>query len=212
MTRRRRFAFGANWAAFLERLTPERIAEAERSLREMLGRDRLDGLAFLDVGSGSGLFSLAARRLGARVTSFDFDQKSVACTEELRRRYAPDEGQWAIFEGSALDEALMARLADGFLALPGGIGTLDELFEIWTWRQLGLHAKPVGLLDAEGFFGPLVAFLDRLVEEGFLLHEQRSLLEVEADPAALVDRLTAAAPPAYDPPHPIATPTGGSRC
>lgn len=109
-------------------------------------------------------------------------------------------------------KALMARLADGFLALPGGIGTLDELFEIWTWRQLGLHAKPVGLLDAEGFFGPLVAFLDRLVEEGFLRREQRSLLEVGADAVGLVDRLTAAFPPAQDLSYPIATPTGGSRC
>ena len=109
-------------------------------------------------------------------------------------------------------KALMARLADGFLALPGGIGTLDELFEIWTWRQLGLHSKPVGLLDTGGFFSPLVAFLDRLVEEGFLRREQRSLLEVEADPAALVDRLTAAVPLTFDPLHSIATPTGGSRC
>ncbi len=129
----RRFAFGAHWAAFLERLTPERIAEAERSLREMLGRERLDGLAFLDVGSGSGLFSLAARRLGARVTSFDFDPKSVACTEELRRRYAPDEGQWAIFEGSALDDALIARL-----------GTFDIVYSWGVLHHTGSMWKALG--------------------------------------------------------------------
>ncbi len=110
-------------------------------------------------------------------------------------------------------KALMARLADGFLALPGGIGTLDELFEIWTWRQLGLHAKPVGLLDVDGFFRPLVTFLDRLVTEGFLRAEQRALLQVGAEPAEMIERL-AASPPgeAVDLANRIELRTGGSRC
>lgn len=129
----RRFSFGSNWAAFLEWLTPERIAEAERSLRQMLGRERLEGLTFLDVGSGSGLFSLAARRLGARVTSFDFDPKSVACTEELRRRHAPGDSEWAIFEGSALDDALMARL-----------GTFDIVYSWGVLHHTGSMWKALG--------------------------------------------------------------------
>ena len=81
-----RFAFGKNWARFLAVLDEERIREAEQSLRTMLGVSSLEGKRFLDVGSGSGLFSLAARRLGATVHSFDYDTDSVGCTAELRRR------------------------------------------------------------------------------------------------------------------------------
>src|SRR3954454_16374134 len=86
-----RFAFGCNWAAFLGVLDEDRIEEAVASLRAMLGDDSLEGRTFLDAGSGSGLFSLAAMRLGAdRVHSFDFDPASVACAVELRKRYYPD--------------------------------------------------------------------------------------------------------------------------
>ena len=88
-------------------------------------------------------------------------------------------------------KALMYELSDGFAALPGGLGTLEELFEITTWSQLGLHAKPTGLLDVEGFYGPLVAFLDRLVTEGFVSERHRRLLRVAADPATLLARLAA---------------------
>jgi hypothetical protein len=88
-------------------------------------------------------------------------------------------------------KALMADLADAFLALPGGYGTLDELFEILTWGQLGLHAKPIGLLDAEGFFAPLLGALDHGVEEGFLDPAHRSLLLRETRPSALLERLAA---------------------
>jgi 2-polyprenyl-3-methyl-5-hydroxy-6-metoxy-1,4-benzoquinol methylase len=106
-----RFEFGANWRGFLELLDDERIAEAERSLREMLGVESLEGRRFLDVGSGSGLFSLAAQRLGAdRVHSFDFDPQSVACTRELRRRYYGDDAAWTVEEGSVLDEEFVAAL------------------------------------------------------------------------------------------------------
>ena len=141
----RRFGFGANWAAFLQWLTPERIAEAERSLQRMLGRDRLDGLTFLDVGSGSGLFSLAARRLGARVTSFDFDPKSVACTEDLRRRFAPDEQGWTIFEGSALDDALVARL--GAFDIVYSWGVLHHTGAMWkALANVASLVRPGGTL------------------------------------------------------------------
>ena len=88
-------------------------------------------------------------------------------------------------------KALMYELSDGFVALPGGLGTLEELFEITTWSQLGLHAKPTGLLDVDGFYGPLVGFLDQLVSEGFVAERHRRLLRVGATPAAILDGLAA---------------------
>src|SRR5919199_2502751 len=91
-----RFEFGRNWARFLELLDNERIATAEESLKTMLGTESLAGLRFLDAGSGSGLFSLAARRLGAEVHSFDFDPQSVACTRELKRRYFQNDPEWRV--------------------------------------------------------------------------------------------------------------------
>ena len=78
-------------------------------------------------------------------------------------------------------KALMAELSDAFIALPGGIGTLEELFEVYTWAQLGIHAKPLGLLDVAGYFQPLVAFLDHAVQERFLRPEMRTLLAVSDD-------------------------------
>lgn len=95
-------------------------------------------------------------------------------------------------------KALMAELADGFLALPGGLGTLEELFEAWTWAQLGIHAKPFGLLDVSGLFGPLLGFLDRLVEQRFVRPEHRALLQVDSDSAALLAAM-ASLRPAYLP-------------
>jgi uncharacterized protein (TIGR00730 family) len=86
-------------------------------------------------------------------------------------------------------KALMAELADAFVALPGGAGTLDELFEIYTWSQLGIHAKPCGLLDVEEYWADLTAFLDHAVRERFLREEHRASLIVEREPARLVDRL-----------------------
>jgi SAM-dependent methyltransferase len=105
-----RFAFGDNWAQFLRVLSDDRIRKAESSLREMLEAESLAGRTFLDVGSGSGLFSLAARRLGARVRSFDFDAQSVACTSELRRRYFSDDPDWVVETGSVLDADYLATL------------------------------------------------------------------------------------------------------
>ncbi len=86
-------------------------------------------------------------------------------------------------------KALMADLADGFAALPGGLGTCEELFEILTWAQLGLHTKPIGLLNIAGFFNPLLAWLDHTVREGFVPAENRQLLLEAADPERLLDLL-----------------------
>src|SRR6187549_1800283 len=94
IARGERFEFGQNWSQFLASVDDERIQRAEQSLKEMLEVDSLEGKTFLDIGSGSGLFSLAARRLGARVHSFDFDSSSFACTQELRNRYFPSDSNW----------------------------------------------------------------------------------------------------------------------
>lgn len=104
-----RFAFGKNWARFLAVLDDQRIEQAERSLSDLFGPD-LSGKRFLDVGSGSGLFSLAARRLGARVHSFDYDPQSVACTAELKRRFFPDDPHWTIETASVLDTQYVKSL------------------------------------------------------------------------------------------------------
>ncbi len=93
-------------------------------------------------------------------------------------------------------KALMAELADAFVALPGGVGTMEEFFEVWTWGQLGLHAKPYGLLNASGYFDPLIQFLDHMVEEGFLPAQHRAVVLVEREPATLLERLTTFRPPA----------------
>ncbi|MDP1636222.1 MAG: TIGR00730 family Rossman fold protein [Gallionellaceae bacterium] len=92
-------------------------------------------------------------------------------------------------------KTLMAELSDGFIALPGGIGTLEEIFEIWTWAQLGFHRKPCGLLNIEGYFDSLTTFLDHAVAEQFVKKPHRSMLIVEHEPEALLDRFTSYEPP-----------------
>ncbi len=92
-------------------------------------------------------------------------------------------------------KALMVELADGFIALPGGIGTLEEFFETWTWAQLGMHAKPCGLLNVAGYFDPLLQFLDHAVAERFVRDVHRSMVVVESDPVALLARFESYEPP-----------------
>jgi hypothetical protein len=93
-------------------------------------------------------------------------------------------------------KALMADLSDAFVALPGGIGTLEELFEAWTWAGLGIHHKPVGVLDVDGYWDPLIAMVDRMVEEGFLPPNLRHSLLVAKEPDALIDAIQAYRPTA----------------
>lgn len=117
-----RFQFGRNWLAFLSVLNEERIGRAEQSLQEMLGVTTLAGRTFLDVGSGSGLFSLAAMRLGAsRVHSFDYDPGSVACTSELRRRYYPASAEWTVEQGSVLDRQYLDQLGNWDVVYSWGV-------------------------------------------------------------------------------------------
>lgn len=92
-------------------------------------------------------------------------------------------------------KAKMAELADGFIALPGGLGTLEELFEVWTWTQLGFQRKPIALLDAAGFWRPLIAMVERMVHEGFVHTKHRRMLCIEQDPVALLEQMRAWQPP-----------------
>ena len=135
-----RFQFGQNCTRFLSVLSDDRIKHAEQVLKGFLRCDRLDGQTFLDVGSGSGLMSLAARRLGAKVSSFDYDPHSVACTTELRRRYFPNDVYWEVQQASVLD--------CNFLA---GIPPHDI---VYSW---GVLHHTGSMWEALGNVGPLVA-------------------------------------------------------
>ena len=140
-----RFAFGRNWSRFLRVLNDDRVRQAEASLREMLEMNDLSGKSFLDIGSGSGLFSLAARRLGATVRSFDYDPHSVACTEELKRRYFPGDPEWAVEQGSVLDKDYLARLGTWDIVYSWGV--LHHTGNMWkAMENAAGMVKPQGLL------------------------------------------------------------------
>ncbi|MDR0746367.1 MAG: class I SAM-dependent methyltransferase [Helicobacteraceae bacterium] len=145
IARGERFAFGDNWAKFLAVLNEERIIEAQNDLKKTLEIDSLTNTRFLDAGCGSGIHSLAARRLGAKVVSFDYDPKSVACALELKRRYYADDPDWTIEEGSVLDR--------GYL---GGLGEFDV---VYSW---GVLHHTGAMFEALANVAPLVAPEGRL--------------------------------------------------
>lgn len=141
----RRFAFGQNWSRFLRTVTEERIAAATNSLIDVCGHEGLQGKRFLDIGCGSGLFSLAAYRLGATVCSFDYDADSVACTEEVRRieRAMPD--RWHVERGSVLDADYLESL--GAFDVVYSWGVLHHTGEMWRAIELaGGRVAPGGML------------------------------------------------------------------
>lgn len=140
-----RFEFGKNWAAFLRTLDDERVRQSEQALVRMLGVTSLAGRTFLDAGSGSGLSSLAARNLGARVTSFDYDPDSVACTRAVRRRFRPDDPDWTVGSGSVLDAEYLKRL--GAFDVVYSWGVLHHTGQMWpAVRNMLPMVRPGGQL------------------------------------------------------------------
>lgn len=125
-----RFEFGKNWEQFLLILNEERIKLAEDSLLRMLEFDSLEEKTFLDIGSGSGLFSLAAKRLGAKVHSFDFDPQSLACTAELKRRYFPNDSNWQVESGDILNTEYLKNL--GKFDVVYSWGVLHHTDDMWN--------------------------------------------------------------------------------
>jgi len=131
-----RFAFGQNWSSFLAEVDGPAIAAAQRALCELLQVESLAGLTFLDVGCGSGLSSLAARRLGAKVHSFDFDADCVSATRNLKERFAPDDADWRIEQGSALDSTYL-----------GGLGTWDVVYSWGVLHHTGAMWNAISLVS-----------------------------------------------------------------
>lgn len=168
-----RFKFGANWARFLSVLDEERIHAAKASLCEKLNVETLAGKTFIDIGSGSGLFSLAARILGAKVYSFDYDPQSVVCTEELKRRYFPDDNDWVIEQGSVLEREYLSRLGQFDIVYSWGVlhhtGKMWEALDNVRSLVSGGGKLFVAIYNDQGGPSRRWKFLKRLYNKYFLL-------------------------------------------
>lgn len=166
--------------------TDTKYAQAAESLADELARRRID----LVYGGGNiGLMGILADRM------LQHDRHVVGVIPEaLRRLEVAHEGLPDLRVVASMHErkALMADLADAFIALPGGLGTIEELFEILTWRQLGIHAKPIGLLEVDDFFQPLLDWVQRSVLGGFIRPEHAALLHATHEARSLLDVLIAA--------------------
>jgi 2-polyprenyl-6-hydroxyphenyl methylase/3-demethylubiquinone-9 3-methyltransferase len=141
----KRFRFGKNWLSFLSSLKEEQVDEAQRALEGFLNLSNLTGMTFLDIGSGSGIHSLAARRMGAQVRSFDFDPDAVLCTQELKRRYYPHDESWTIEQGSVLNRSYVQSL--GVYDICYSWGVLHHTGALWqALYNAQLAVKPGGLM------------------------------------------------------------------
>ncbi len=173
--------------------TDPAYARAAQSLGHALAAR---GMALVYGGGKVGLMGVvadAALAGGARVMG--------AITERLVEREVAHTGLTALTVVQTMHQRkqAMADIADGFITMPGGLGTLEELFETWTWRQLGYHNKPLGLLNVQGYFDPLLDFLAQGHETGFIKATSLAPMIVDDDPARLLDRMAASHPPAGDP-------------
>ena len=153
-----RFEFGENWKEFLENISDVRIRYAEDSLCEMLGLDDLTGKSFFDIGSGSGLSSLAARNRGAKVTSFDFDESSVWCTAELKKQFFKDDEDWVVKQGSVLDRDFLVTFGEQDIVYSWGV--LHHTGRMWIAIDNSLAC-----VKNRGFF-----FLAVYNDQGFKSH------------------------------------------
>jgi uncharacterized protein (TIGR00730 family) len=163
--------------------TDPAFAEAARAVGTLIGRE---GWQLVYGGGRAGLMGIvadAALAAGAPVVG--------VIPESLMARELGHPGltELHVVETMHQRKTMMAERADAFVALPGGIGTFEELFEVWTWRQLGYHDKPVGLLNVAGYYDALLAFLDQATDKGFMRAAQHELLQVHTDPRTLLSRL-----------------------
>jgi uncharacterized protein (TIGR00730 family) len=158
-------------------------AEAAHALGTLLAHE---GIGLVTGGGRVGLMGVVADAVLAAG-----GEATGVIPQALMDREVGHEGLTALHVVGSMHErkALMAHLADAFVALPGGLGTLEEIAEMLTWAQLGLHPKPCGLLDVAGYYAPLVRFFDHATAERFVRPEHRALLAVESDPAQLLGRL-----------------------
>ena len=170
---------------------PEYI-EATRSL----GRILADREITLIYGGGSvGLMGILAQAvIGAGGEVIGVIPKAIL---EMEVAFT-GLGDLRVVEDMHTRKALMAELGDAFIALPGGMGTIEELTEILTWAQLGFHHKPCGILNIDGFYNPLLKFLDRLVEDQFVAPEHRAMLLIDENPEGLLDQFSVYKPPLID--------------
>jgi len=167
---------------------PEYV-EGARALGRLLSQR---GICVVYGGSSVGLMSAVAEAVLDELGDIIGVIPRMLVEREVAHKALTD---LRIVESMHERKALIAELSDGFVAMPGGIGTLEEFFEIWTWAQLGVHNKPCGLLNIAGYFDPLLAFLDRAVEEKFVRNVHRSMVIVETDPVALLEKFEAYQPP-----------------
>jgi len=167
----------------------ETYADAARALGQALVARKL-GLVY--GGASIGLMGLVADtvlQLGGRAVGVI--PQALARKEVVHRHLTELHVTQSMHER----KTMMADLSDGFIAMPGGIGTFEEIFEIWTWAQLGIHAKPCGLLNVAGYYDALTTFLDHAAAEQFLKPPHRAMLMVEQQPQALLDRFVSYQPP-----------------